>query len=256
MNLKIQHFVIFVTLLSLCACKESSTQLSKISGEQIPISDTINAADSIDLFVAPYRNRINEVLDSTLAYAPKQITKNDGEYNTSAGNLMADIMLSEANPIFKARTGQEIDFVVSNHGGIRSIISEGNVSARTAYEVMPFENSIVIVALKGKDVRDLVSFLINAKNPHPVAGIQIILNKNETLKNVNINGLPFDENRTYNVATSNYLADGGSNMGFFKDGLKTINLNYFIRNAMIDYFKKVDTLTAKVDDRFIKLEQK
>lgn len=256
MILKIQHFVIFATILCLCACKDSSIQLSKISGEQIPITDSINGTDSIDLFVAPYRNRINEVLDSTLAYAPKQITKNDGEYNTSAGNLMADIMLSEANPIFKARTGQEIDFVISNHGGIRSIISEGKVNARTAYEVMPFDNSIVVVALKGKDVRDLVAFLINAKNPHPIAGIQIILNKNETLKNVNINGLPFDENRTYNVATSNYLADGGSNMGFFKDSLKTSDLNYLIRNAMIDYFKKIDTLTADVDDRFIKIEQK
>ncbi|UCD61250.1 MAG: 5'-nucleotidase C-terminal domain-containing protein [Flavobacteriaceae bacterium] len=251
MILKIQHFVIFVTITSICACKETPKQLSSISGQQIPITDSIYVADSIDLFIAPYRNRINEVLDSTLAYAPRQITKKDGKYNTSAGNLMADIILSEANPIFKSRTGQEIDFVVSNHGGIRSIISEGKINARTAYEVMPFDNSIVVVALKGKEVRDLVSFLINAKNPHLIAGIQIILNKNETLKDVNINGLPFDENRTYNVATSNYLADGGSNMGFFKDSLNTFDLNYLIRNAMIDYFKKVDTLTAVVDDRFI-----
>jgi len=66
--------------------------------------------------------------------------------------------------------------------------------------------------------------------------------------------MPFDENRTYYVATSNYLADGGNNMGFFKDGLNQVDLNYLIRNAMIDYFKKVDTLTAKVDDRFIKIE--
>lgn len=254
MILKIQHFVIFVTITCLCSCKESPEHLSKISGRQIAITDSINAVDSIDVFIAPYRNRINEVLDSTLAYAPKQITKKDGKYNSSAGNLMADVMLSEANPIFKSRTGQEIDFVISNHGGIRSIISEGKINARTAYEVMPFDNSIVVVTLKGKAVRDLVSYLINAKNPHPIAGIQIILNKNETLKDVNINGLPFDENRSYNVATSNYLAEGGSKMGFFKDNLEINDLNYLIRNAMIDYFKKVDTLTAEVDDRFIIIE--
>jgi len=254
MILKIQHFVIFATITCLCACKDTPTQLSKISGEQIPITDSINGTDSIDLFIAPYRKRIKEVLDSTLAYAPSQITKNDGKYNTSAGNLMADIMLSQANPIFKSRTGQEIDFVISNHGGIRSIISEGKVTTRTAYEVMPFDNSIVVVALKGKDVRDLISCLINAKNPHPIAGLQIILNTNDTLKDVNIHGLPFDENKTYFVATSNYLADGGSNMGFFKDSLKTFDLNYLIRNAMIDHFIKVDTLIAIVDDRFIKIE--
>jgi len=254
MILKIQHFVIFVTIACLYACNDTPKKLSKISGKQLPITDSINVTDSIDIFVAPYRKRVNEVLDSTLAFAPTQITKKDGKYNTSAGNLMADIMLSEANPVFKSRTGHEIDFVISNYGGIRSIISEGKVSARTAYEVMPFDNSIVVVAIKGKSVRDLISFLINAKNPHPIAGIQIVLNNNETLKDVNIQGLPFDENRTYYVATSNYLVEGGDEMGFFRDGLNTVDLNYLIRNAMIDYFKKVDTLTAKVDDRFIKIE--
>lgn len=254
MDLKIQHFVIFVTITCLSACNDAPQKLSKISGQQLPITDSINVTDSIDIFVAPYRSRVNEVLDSTLAYAPKQITKNDGKYNTSAGNLMADIILSEANPIFKSRTGNDIDFVISNHGGIRSIISKGKVSARTAYEVMPFENSIVVVAIKGKSVRDLISFLINANSPHPIAGMQIVLNNNETLKDVNIQGLPFDENRTYYVATSNYLADGGDDMGFFKDDINPVDLNYLIRNAMIDYFKKVDTLRAKVDDRFIKIE--
>jgi len=73
---------------------------------------------------------------------------------------------------------------------------------------------------------------------------------------VNIKGKPFDENKTYQVATSSYLADGGDNMGFFKDGLKVEDLNYFIRNAMIDYFIKVDTLTAEVDDRFVKIQEK
>ncbi len=256
MILKIQHFVIFVTITCLYACHDAPKKLSRISGKQLPITDSIHVTDSIDIFVAPYRKRVNEVLDSALAYAPKQITKKDGKYNTSAGNLMADIILSEANPIFKSRTGREIDFVISNHGGIRSIISKGKVSARTAYEVMPFDNSIVVVAIKGKSVRDLISFLINAKNPHPMAGMQIVLNKNETLKDVNIQGLPFDENRTYNVATSNYLVDGGGDMEFFRNDLNSVDLNYLIRNAMIDYFKKVDTLTAKVDDRFIKIEKK
>ncbi|WP_297793563.1 5'-nucleotidase [uncultured Eudoraea sp.] len=256
MNLKIQHFVIFVTITVFFSCTNTPQRLTGISGVQLPITDSIVGADSIELFVAPYRERVNEVLDSALAFAPKTITKLDGKFNTSAGNLMADIVLSEANPVFNSTSGQNIDFVILNHGGIRSIISKGKVSARTAYEVMPFDNSIVVVAIKGKSVRDLISFLIKADRPHPIAGIQIVLNKNGTLRDVNIKGKPFDENKTYQVATSSYLADGGDNMGFFKDGLKVEDLNYFIRNAMIDYFIKVDTLTAEVDDRFVKIQEK
>jgi len=181
------------------------------------------------------------------------ITKEDGKYNTSAGNLMADIILSESNAVFKARTGKNVDFVLLNHGGIRSIISKGNVSARTAYEVMPFENSIVVVELSGPSILEMVDFLIKTKRPHPIAGMQIILDRNDQLKTLIINGQAFDKNRNYFVATSNYLVTGGDNMGFFKNRIGSTDTDYLIRNAMIDYFKKVDTITTTIDDRFIKL---
>ncbi|MEN8798050.1 MAG: 5'-nucleotidase, partial [Flavobacteriaceae bacterium] len=180
--------------------------------------------------------------------------KNDGRYNSSAGNLMADIVIHQSNPVFQSRTNERIDFVVLNHGGIRSVISKGNVSSRTAYEVMPFDNTIVVVQMKGKAIRDLVSHLIRSSRPHPISGLQIIIDKKDQLSSVSIQGEPFDENRTYDVATSDYLFNGGDNMVFFKDGSQHFELQYFIRNAMIDYFEKVDTLRAAVDDRFLKLE--
>ncbi|WP_316928341.1 5'-nucleotidase [Cellulophaga algicola] len=228
--------------------------LTQISGKQIQISDTIKITDSIEQFVAPYRDRINEVLDSTLAYAPKTIAKNDGALNTTAGNLMADAVLELAGPIFKTRTGSTLDFVLLNHGGIRSIISAGNVSARTAYEIMPFENTIVVVGLKGDAVLEMVNYLINSKKPHPIAGLQIILNKDDSINVIKIQGLPFDESKTYYVATSDYLVNGGDRMDFFKKNVTFTETDYRIRNLMIDYFSKKDTIAPIIDDRFIKLD--
>ncbi|MEH6682084.1 MAG: 5'-nucleotidase [Sediminicola sp.] len=226
----------------------------KIDAEQLPISAEIPAVDSIDRFVAPYRNRIDEVLDSTLAYAPRTISKEDGERNSSAGNLMADIVLAQAAPIFKSRTGKELDFVLLNFGGIRSTISAGKVSARTMYEVMPFENNIVVAELPASAVRKLVSFLISASKPHPISGIQIVLDQGDSLSSVNIQGKPFDENRTYYVATSNYLISGGDKMDFFGENVGLTDTDYLIRNAMIDYLNKVDTIAPVVDERFMKLK--
>jgi 2',3'-cyclic-nucleotide 2'-phosphodiesterase (5'-nucleotidase family) len=167
---------------------------------------------------------------------------------------MADLILSEANPIFKIRTGKDIDFVLINHGGIRASISKGNVSARTAYEVMPFENNISVVALNGTSVLELVDYLVKSKRAHPVAGIQIILNTNDTLHSVSIQGKPLDENTLYYVATSDYLVSGGDDMVFFKNGVSFTTLEYKIRNAIIDYFSKVDTLSPKIDNRYYKLD--
>ncbi len=254
-GLKFKQFVVFTTLCFLFSCKQETGKLSKIDGVQIPIDTSLQEVDSISNFIEPYRNRINQVLDSTLAYAPKPFLLDDGARNTSMGNLMADIVLSEAAPIFTSRTGNDLDFVVLNYGGVRSIISAGNITARNAYEVMPFENYISIVEMSGSAVRELIGFLISARRVHPIAGMQIVLDKNGSLESVDIQGEPFDENRTYFVGTSDYLVQGGPSIGFFKDTVSTTDINYLIRNAIIDYFKKADTLKAKVDDRFIQLNQ-
>lgn len=247
------HFVIFITCVLFVSCKQPPEKLVELTGKQIKITDSIPGLDSILTYVAPYGQHIDEVLDGQLAYAPKEISKEDGEYNTSEGNLMADIVMEQANPIFESRTGKQIDFVLLNFGGIRSTISKGSVTTRTAYEVMPFENHIMVVELSGQSVRKLVTFLVKNHTAHPISGLQIVLDKNGSLQSVDIKGKPFDENRHYYVATSNYLLGGGDNMTFFMEAFQVTDLDYFIRKAMIDYFTKKDTITASVDDRFIKV---
>ncbi|WP_343486083.1 5'-nucleotidase [Allomuricauda sp. d1] len=227
--------------------------VSNINASQLPIDNSLPQIDSIENFIAPYRKRINEVMDAPLAYAPNTLTKADGEFNTSAGNLLADAILEQASPIFKSRTGKDVDFVVFNHGGVRAIVSKGQVTTRTAYQVMPFENRIAVVELSGTAVRKMVGFLMASGRPHPIAGIQIVLDKDGSLQSVTINGEPFDEERTYRVATSDYLVQGGDEMGFFKDRTDVHVMEYLVRNALIDYFKANDTLVNKVDHRFIKL---
>lgn len=253
MLFKIKQIVVFITICFMFSCKSDQIKVNEIVGKQIAIDSSIAKAKEIDSFIRPYYNRINTILDSTLAYAPKMLTKDDGEYNTSEGNLMADLLLEQTSPIFKSRTGNDVDFVLFNHGGIRSIISKGSVSARTAYEVMPFENGITVVELSGESVLELANFVIKSGRAHPVAGIQIIIDKNENVKELRIQGKPFDKNRNYFVATSSYLVTGGDNMGFFKNGLSFTDIDYFIRNAIIDYFKKHDIIYAEVDDRIKKL---
>lgn len=252
--LNIKHYVIFITIIILISCKNTPEHLTELTGKQIAIDSSFTSVDSIQNFIQPYHDRVESILDSTLAYAPYVISKSDGKFNTTAGNLMADIVLSETNPIFKKRTGHNIDMVLLNHGGIRSIISKGNVTSRTAYEVMPFENSVVVVELKGESLMKMVDYLIKSKRAHPIAGAQIILNNDNTVNTFTVGGKSLDKNKSYNIATSDYLVTGGDNMGFFKDAISKTETDYKIRNAMIDFFSKVDTLAPKVDLRYYQLQ--
>lgn len=253
MRIKIKHFVIFLFLMSIFACKKTSKTLTRLEVKEIAISEKLTENDSILNFIKPYKDHLNSTLDEPLAYSPKTLSKSDGQLNTPIGNLMADIVMEMSNPIFHSRTGKNIDFVLLNHGGIRSIISKGNVTTRTAYQVMPFENKIVVVEITAAKVKELLDYLANKQRAHPVSNIQIILNNDNTLKSVFIEGKPLDENKTYFVATSDYLANLGDNMFFFKDPVSLLDTDYLIRNEMIDYFKKVDTIAPVIDDRFIKI---
>ena len=177
------NYILLLCVLFNTSCKKEAFEKTEATYEIISINDSIVKNDSIEAFILPYRTHLNTTLDSTLAYAPETYSKKDGELNTAIGNFMADVVLSEGNPIFKARTGKNIDGVLLNHGGIRSVISKGNISARTAFEVMPFENSVVVVSLKGKQINALFDYLSKAKRAHPVSKqVELLLDNDFNVK--------------------------------------------------------------------------
>ena len=248
-----KHLLLVWILALMFSCQ--SVHISKIEGQRLTIDEALGSDKTIETFIKPYRDRINKTLDSVISYSPTTYTKNQGELNTGLGNLMADAVYDEANPIFKQRTGKEIDFVLLNHGGIRSIISKGAITPRTAYALMPFENSVVVVALKGSQINELFLYLSKAKRAHPVSKqLKLTLNPDYKVSSALIHGSMVDENKTYYVATNDYLFNGGDSMIFFQSNVGVEVLNYKVRNVLIDHFKKTDTLKAKRDHRFIKLK--
>ena len=209
----------------------------------------------INLFIKPYTEEINRSdLNINLAYSPKKYTKEDGELNSTLSNLFADATFQICNPIYNKNTDENIDIVLLNIGGIRSIISKGEISKKTAFELMPFENQILLLKLKGDIIMEMVEYLIRERKPHPIYGLQINLDQNYNLKGLNVNGNKLNLNSFYNVATTDYLLKGGDNMNFFAKNSKTFDLKIKMRDVLINYFQNIDTLILKTDKRFIKNE--
>lgn len=157
--------------------------------------------------------------------------------------------LAKGNVLLRENHQKSIDFILLNSGGIRTIIPKGSVTARNAYEVMPFENNLTVVTLKGEQVLELLNYFIGEHKPHPVSGIQFTISKDKKPTAIKIQGQDFDLAKNYTVGTNDYLANGGDNMLFFKKGLERIDLNYKLRDVLIDYFKSVDSLPVPKDQR-------
>lgn len=237
-------FVIFLTLFSISSCSTKNYNLTKIEGKQLPVSEKAGETAEIENFIKPYRDHINKDLDNVLAYCPETLDKSTGKWQTGIGSLMADVCVQRGNIVFNAREKKNIDVCLLNHGGIRAILPKGNVTTRTAFEIMPFENSLVVMALKGDQILDIASYIIKEKKPQPLSGMTFTITKDNKAKDIMVQGKPLDLNKTYYVATNDYLANVGDSMTFFAKSTQKFDLNYKLRDVLIDYFKEVDTVVA------------
>lgn len=240
-NSFLAYFVILLTFSNLVSCKSKSYYNYEIKGSKINVNENFESKESIEQFVAPFRVHINNDLDSILAFCPETLDKSKGKWETNIGLFMANTTYKLANPIFLKRTQKPIDICLLNHGGIRSIIPKGNVTTRTAFNVMPFENSVIVVELSDEKIKELAEYFIKEKKPHPLYGLKIHVNKQLEITNIEVNNKPLEANKKYYVATSDYLSNGGDNMTFFVNQ-KKYDLDYKLRNLLIDYFKQTDTI--------------
>lgn len=243
--------VLFLGLFTFISCVPKQLVNTKVNGKQVPVDNTYATDNEIESFIASYRKHINNDLDSTLAWAPVTFTKRKGKWQTNIGNLMADVTFTTADKLLYAREKKHVDVCLLNHGGIRATIPEGKVTARTGYQIMPFENNLIVMALKGEQINAIAAYFIKGKKAHPIAGMEIVLDKQNNLKKITVQGQPVVPDKIYYVATSDYLANGGDNMVFFKEAIASYKMDYKLRNLYIDYFKTVDTLPVNNTKRII-----
>ena len=249
--------VFYLSILSFCfvivACETESNQQKY--GYNIEINQQVLSDSSIVKYYQPFKKNLEESLMNTpISYSPETYKKNDGELNSTLSNMFADATYEMSNPVFNKMSGENIDIVLLNNGGIRSIISKGNISEKTAFELMPFENSIVVLELSGLSIIKMIDYLRKVKLQHPISGLQITLNNDYSVNEVKINGVSIENEKKYYVATTDYLLEGGDKMYFLAETTKTTDINYKMRDILIDYFKKYDTLKLKSDNRFIRIK--
>jgi 2',3'-cyclic-nucleotide 2'-phosphodiesterase (5'-nucleotidase family) len=251
MKFKCVQIIGFISLFLSC---DNSKKTATINGENISISEELPSNKAVESVIVPYRINLDKSMNKVLSYAIDTYSKTDGVYNTAIGNLMADAVFELSSPLLKSRTGKDLDIVLLNHGGIRSILPKGNVTTKSAYSLMPFENSVVVVPLKGSVIMEMTTYLQEFKKAHPISGLELVLGRDNNYQKILVGGQAVDPSKTYYVATNDYLYNGGDRMYFLKKSDTLYDLNYKIRNVLLDYFTKYDTLNPKKDQRFIKLE--
>jgi len=242
LHLRSIFFIILIGALSSCSYYHvSSERVSSVSvNKNSEIDEEINA------FISPYSERLGLAMDEVIGTASESIYKAKPE--SPLGNFLSDIVQSYAIDFTDSK---QTLFSVVNYGGIRlSEIAQGDIRTRSIYELLPFENIVVIVEMNKEQ---LIEFLnhISKRGPWPVSS-ELSYNisiADTSVNSVMINNEALNKNEMYYVAMPDYIANGGDDCTFLKK-LDRESTDLLLRDLVIEYIKEQDTpLSAKVDGR-------
>ena len=142
-----------------------------------------------------------------------------------------------------------VDIAIVNIGGMRCNWAQGDITMRHVFELMPFDNELVVLTLSGKDILDLCQVFAQTGG-EGAAGMQIKV-KNGIVTKATIAGKAIQPAAYYTVATSDYLSQGNDRMVPLKNSINVWKSNLKIRDLYMEYIQQVKVVQAKVDGRFV-----
>lgn len=228
------------------ASSASSMQIAEVKTQKnISINNELKNDEEFVKFIEPYKQKLDKEMNQKISHTNVDLTK-QGD-NSNLGNLLADYTFEGGNEWIKTHLKQNVDAALINIGGIRTTIGKGDILLKNVFEVMPFENEVVIVKMKGADLQGLFEYYAKTQVNNPVSHLYIETKNGQVTKAL-INGNTVDPAKDYYIATSDYLALGGDNMKFFAKG-ESIATGIKMRDMFIDYFKKSPEVVVNSDVR-------
>jgi 2',3'-cyclic-nucleotide 2'-phosphodiesterase (5'-nucleotidase family) len=217
---------------------------------------TVTPDPEVDAVVAGFERLLNTELDVPLGTTAVELdTRVATMRGTEAaiGNFIADAM----------RARGHADVAIMNGGGIRAgkVYPAGTpVTRRDVLAELPFGNLLVVLAVKGSDLREAIENglsrlpAIAGRFPQ-VSGMRVEYDPQRPagsrVVSIEVGGAPLDPGRIYKVATNDFLARGG-------DGYTSLTHNApavppsdspRLSNEVMVYLREMGGVRTSVDGR-------
>lgn len=252
-NTRIDKFYIsslFIISL-LFACSSNTKYVGNNSS--IAVDSTATISNEASLLIKPYKEKLDAEMNEVLVISADEFPKEKGKAQTKLGNLVADLSLEVAQKIYPSN----IEFCLLNFGGLRTSLPKGEITRGKIFELMPFENELVVITINNDSLNSLINYIKKVGGQPISHGIYLKYNpngKDEHIIEV-IEEFEDDKSSFTQVLTSDYLAKGGDNMTFFANPIKCEKVGIKLRDAIIQYCKEQHQqgkqLKGVIDNRLI-----
>ncbi len=227
-----KRHVIFLSILSISIWSCSSkTYIADLDVNTSEISQDYQEDAEIASLIEPYKKEVTAQMVEIIGTLDKKLTKR--RPNSNLGNWFADALKDESSRLYK----KQIDFAVQNYGGIRiPSVSAGEITVGKIFELMPFDNKLLILECDGATVKKLTD-RIAEKGGWPISAGLTFTIVDEHSEDVKINGEAIDMSATYIAAIPDYIANGGDNCEFLLD-MKRYDTEKYVRDIVIEHLRR------------------
>ena len=170
----------------------------------------------IEGFLKPYTLRVDSLMNTEVAISAKEMPRGMG----ALSNWVCDAALQIASDL----SGIKLDCSIMNKGGIRQPMPKGSVSEGLINAMFPFDNRIQILELTGDQLYRSIEAMVKRGGDITSENLIVKYNSDRKIVSAKLNGQKIIPTKKYNVATLDYIANGGDYMFPMKEG-KTLFLD-------------------------------
>jgi 5'-nucleotidase/UDP-sugar diphosphatase len=224
----------------------------------------INTADStaylpdptITALLSPYEEKAAASLREVIGTAGETFIF--GNRLTRYGETALGNMICDSNVwYFRTLYNQDIDFAIQNGGNIRTELPAGPITREQILTILPFENYLFIVSMKGSQILELFQFI--ATIPQGAGGFSQVSSAVRytidytggagVLQDLTIYGAPIDPEKSYRFCTNDYLLSGGDGYTVLTEAMDPFNTSLLLSYVVTEYIKAQGTIRPATDGR-------
>ncbi len=228
----------------------------RVKASERAIDASIPNDPDVDAVLAPYSAKVHE-LDAPIGKLLGELKKG-GMGAGSLGNFVADALRARA----EVKLDKPVLLAITNSGGLRkNEFAEGNLSSNDIYQLLPFENALVVLDLTGEQLRRFLNIVVTHRDAQSGARITYRTNEKKESEIVAVKlgsggavEREIDPQATYTIVTIDYLVKRGGDYSILQEAKNVRPLGLTMRDAVLDYVKAETAagraVKATLDGRF------
>lgn len=169
-------------------------------------------------------------LKEVIGYSTEEMVVSPPECKLS--NMFVDEIRRSCSKIFK----KDMDFALTNFGGIRCSMPQGPVVLDDILSMFPFRNHLVYAAIKGSNLKSLFDQLALTETFQCVSGARVVI-KDHKVVSAEIGGKPIEDDKVYNVASIDFLLTGGDRIALGAMAEEIAISDVLLKDMMLQYVK-------------------